>query len=78
MVRISSAAEVAGVSKRTIDYYITLGLINPIRERGRPARFFDDELIKRIKLIRRLNESGYTLRDIRQTYLEGRKGKSKR
>lgn len=78
LMRISPAADAAGVSKQTVEYYIMLGLIDPIRPGESRGRFFDDALVKRIKLIRRMNESGYTLRDIRQTYLErraaGRKG----
>jgi DNA-binding transcriptional MerR regulator len=72
LVRISAAAKAADVSKQTIEYYLMLGLIEPLRVDGRKGRFFDDELIKRIRLIRELNKSGYTLRDIRETYLSGR------
>ena len=72
LMRISGAADAAGVSKGTVEYYIMLGLISPITPAGRRGRFFDDELVKRIKLIRALNESGYTLRAIRETYLTGR------
>lgn len=69
-IRISAAAKEAGVSKQTIEYYIMLGLITPRRAKGRPGRYFDPLLIKRIRLIRQLNESGYTLRDIREIYLK--------
>ena len=72
LVRISAAANAADVSKQTIEYYLMLGLIEPVRLEGRHGRFFDDELIKRIRLIRELNKSGYTLRDIRETYLSNR------
>jgi len=72
LLRIGQAADVAGVSRQTIEYYIMLGLIEPIRRPGRRSRYFDTELIKRIRLIHRLNESGYALRDIRQTYLRDR------
>ena len=71
-MRISAAAKASGVSKHTIEYYVMLGLIEPLREEGRKGRFFDDELIKRIRLIREMNQSGYTLRDIRETYLSNR------
>lgn len=71
-MRISAAADAAGVSKQTVEYYLMLGLICPIRRRGGRARFFDQALVKRIRLIRRLNESGYTLRAIRETYLRRR------
>jgi len=72
LLRISAAAAAAGVSKQTVEYYIMLGLIEPIRLKDRRWRFFDDALVKRIRLIRELNQSGYTLRDIRQTYLTRR------
>lgn len=72
LMRISKAAEAAGVSKQTVEYYIMLGMVEPIREAGSRSRFFDDRLVRRIRLIRRLNDSGYTLRSIRQTYLKRR------
>ena len=71
-MRISAAAQSAGVSKQTVEYYIMLGLISPVRPTGKKGRYFDEALVKRIRLIRRLNESGYTLRGIRETYLRDR------
>ena len=70
-MRISQAAQAAGVSKQTIEYYIMVGLIEPIRPPGKRERLFDSALIRRVRLIRQLNESGYTLRAIRETYLHG-------
>jgi len=72
LMRIAEAARAAGVSKQTVEYYILLGLVSPIRRPGQRYRLFDAELVKRIRLIRRLNESGYTLRSIRETYLRNR------
>jgi DNA-binding transcriptional MerR regulator len=69
---IGQAAREAGVSRQTIAYYIMIGLIDPIRKPDSRRRYFDRELIRRIRLIRRLNRSGYTLRDIRETYLRRR------
>ena len=71
-MRISQAARAAGVSKQTVEYYIMLGLIHPLRQAGKRQRYFDTTLVRRIRLIRRLNESGYTLRAIRETYLHKR------
>lgn len=70
LMRVSAAAAAAGVSKQTVEYYIMLGLVVPVRQPGRKGRYFDEATIRRIKLVRRLNQSGYTLRDIRQTYLK--------
>ncbi len=71
-MRLAAAAEAAGVSKQTIEYYIMVGLIKPIRHKDRFGRFFDNNLVRRIKLIRELNETGYTLRDIREIYIKNR------
>jgi DNA-binding transcriptional MerR regulator len=70
-MRIAQAARAAGVATQSVEYYIMIGLVKPIR-RGQRSRFFDAKLVNRIKLIRRLNKSGYTLRSIRETYLRGK------
>jgi DNA-binding transcriptional MerR regulator len=71
-MRISAAADAAGVSVQTLEYYIMLGLIEPLRRPDRQGRWFDAGHVKRIRLIRRLNATGYTLQAIRETYLRGR------
>jgi len=71
-MRISQAARAAGVSTQTVEYYIMLGLISPITQADRPGRYFDAALVRRIRLIRELNRSGYTLRAIREIYLKDR------
>jgi len=71
-MRLSQAAQAAGVSKQTVEYYCMLGLVRPLRPPHRRGRFFDAGLVKRIALIHRLNTSGYTLRSIRETYLRHR------
>jgi len=72
LMRISQAAKAAGVSVQTVEYYVLLGLVRPVRPEGKPGRYFTGEHVKRIRLIRRLNTSGYTLRSIRETYLRKR------
>jgi len=72
LVRLSTAAESAGVSRQTVEYYIMLGLVCPIRSPGGRKRLFDRKLVNRIRLIHHMNRLGYTLRDIRQTYLRRR------
>jgi len=71
-MRIGQAAQAAGVSRQTIEYYIMVGLIEPHRLEGKRSRFFDGGLVNRIRLIKELNDSGYTLRDIRETFLRER------
>lgn len=71
-VPIGEAAKTAGVSRQTLQYYLMVGLLEPseITESGR--RLFDSSSIERIKLIKKLNQSGYPLREIRELFLEGR------
>lgn len=69
LMRITEAAEAAGVSKGTLEYYIVLGLVEPIRLPGRGGRRFTTEHVKRIRMIRTANESGYTLREVREIFL---------
>lgn len=66
LLKISQAAKAAGVSSQALEYYILVGLVRPIRHEGR--RYFDEALVRRIRLIRKLNRSGYTLRAIRETF----------
>ncbi len=69
LMRIGQAAKAADVPTQTVEYYILLGLIEPITPPGTRRRLFNDNLVKRIRLIHELNDSGYTLREIRQTWL---------
>ena len=69
---IGKAAKKAGISRQSLQYYIMVGLLEPTEITSTGRRMFDDKGIERIKLIKRLNDSGYTLRDIRELFLKGR------
>lgn len=49
-----------------------VGLLEPdeITDTGR--RRFSEKTVERIRLIRKLNDSGYPLREIRELFLDGR------
>jgi DNA-binding transcriptional MerR regulator len=72
LVAIGKAAKRAGVSRQSVQYYLMVGLLEPSEVSKTGRRLFDDKSIERIKLIKRLNESGYPLRAIRELFLEGR------
>ena len=72
LMRIGSAAKKAGVSRQTLQYYVMVDLIKPSSRSPAGQRLFDQDAVKRIKLIRRLNRSGYTLRGIRDIFLSGK------
>jgi len=74
LVPIGAAAKKAGVSRQSLQYYLMVGLLEPIEVTQTGRRLFDDKSIERIKLIKKLNQSGYPLRAIRELFLEGRTG----
>ena len=67
--RIGAAAKEAGISRQSLQYYVMLGLMEPtvVTETGR--RMFDGKAVERIKLIKKLNDSGYPLRAIRELFI---------
>lgn len=71
LVSIGQAAKQAGVSRQTLQYYIMLGLIDPAQSTPTGRRLFDEETIHKIKLVKKLNETGYTLRAIRELFISG-------
>ncbi len=73
LYKIGKAAETAGVSKQSLQYYLLVGLVEPTTRSEGGQQLFDDKVIERIKLIKQLNESGYPLREIRDIFLERRK-----
>jgi DNA-binding transcriptional MerR regulator len=72
LVSIGKAAKEAGISRQSLQYYIMLGLLEAAKVTKTGRRMFDKETIKRVKLVKKLNETGYPLRAIRELFLEGR------
>ncbi|MHC4266390.1 MAG: helix-turn-helix domain-containing protein [Planctomycetota bacterium] len=72
LISIGKAAKKAGVSRQSLQYYIMLDLIKPTETTETGRRLFDEKSIDRIKLIKRLNKSGYPLRAIRELFLGNR------
>lgn len=72
LISIGQAAKKAGVSRQSLQYYLMVGLLEPTEVTPTGRRQFDAKAVERIRLIKRLNESGYPLRAIRELFLEGR------
>lgn len=72
LVSIGQAAKKAGVSRQSLQYYVMIGLLEPTQVTPTGRRLFDAQAIERIRLIKRLNSSGYPLRAIRELFMEGR------
>lgn len=72
LVSIKQAAEKAGVSRQSLQYYLMVGLLEPTAVTPTGRRMFGRKAIERIRLIRKLNDSGYPLRAIRDLFMERR------
>jgi DNA-binding transcriptional MerR regulator len=71
--KVSELAEKAGVTKRTIHYYISKGLLFPPKGSGVNS-LYTDEHLERILLIKKLQESFMPLSKIRDYLNENPKG----
>ena len=71
-IPIGEAAKKAGISRQSLQYYLMVGLLEPTEVTATGRRLFDEKGIERIKLIKKLNDSGYPLREIRELFLQGR------
>jgi DNA-binding transcriptional MerR regulator len=72
LIAIGEAAKKAGISRQSLQYYLMVGLLEPAEVTSTGRRLFDEKSVKRIKLIKKLSDSGYPLRAIRELFLEGR------
>lgn len=72
LLAIGPAAKKAGISRQSLQYYLMVGLLEPSKVTETGRRLFDEKTIERIKLIKKLNDSGYPLRAIRELFMEGR------
>ncbi len=72
--KVSELAEKAGVTKRTIHYYISKGLLLPPEGTGINS-LYNDEHLERILLIKRLQAEYMPLNKIREYILENPKEK---
>jgi DNA-binding transcriptional MerR regulator len=71
LLRTGAAAKKACISRQSLQYYLMLGLVEATEITQTGRRLFDKKAVEKIMLIRKLNESGYTLRAIRELFLEG-------
>ncbi|MFH1022264.1 MAG: MerR family transcriptional regulator [Planctomycetota bacterium] len=58
----------AGIHRQMFYHYLGLGLIREATRLPSGHRLFDETVLKRLALIRELNGSGYSLRDIKETF----------
>ena len=63
--------EKTGISRQVLQQYLTMGLLKEEERTDGGHRIFGEDAVKRIELIKQMNQSGYTLRDIREVFKSG-------
>ncbi len=70
--RLSAAAAASGVSPAQLQHYCYMQVIRPRHHSEAGQRLFDAADVKRIRMVKLLNDSGYPLREIREIFIERR------
>ena len=73
LLKTSEAAKAGGVSRQTLQYYLMVGLVEATERTPAGHQLFDEEAIKRVRLIKQISDSGYPLREIREIFLQREK-----
>ena len=58
------------ISRQVLYRYIQMELVTPVETTDTGRQLFSERVFKQIAMIQRLNNSGYTLRDIREIFAE--------
>ena len=72
LIPVGLAARKAGVSRQSLQYYLMVGLLKPTEITPTGRRLFDAKAVERIKIIKKLNDSGYPLRAIRELFMQNK------
>lgn len=63
--RIGELAKLANISPRTIDFYTSMGLIEPTERSAKNYRLYNDETLLRLERIEKMKKEKYTLDEIK-------------
>lgn len=65
LLRVSAVAKQAEVPARTVRFYADIGLLRPIARGENGYRFFGEDAVERVHLLRRAVNLGLALKDIK-------------
>ncbi|WP_051236855.1 MerR family transcriptional regulator [Paenibacillus pinihumi] len=65
LFRIGELAKKANVSPRTIDFYTSMGLLEPQQRSEKNYRLYSNETLLRLKRIEQMKQDKYTLEEIK-------------
>ena len=58
----------SGISRQALYQYTTMGLVAEVERTKQGHRLYAPEVLKKLHIIRELNASGYTLKDIKEIF----------
>ena len=62
---VKRVANLADVTSDTVRHYVKIGLLSPGRDKGNNYKLFTSNDVKRVRFIRRAQQLGFNLEDIR-------------
>ena len=68
LLKTRGVLDATGISHQTLYRYVTLGLVEESDTTAGGQRLFHPDVIELIEQIKDLNESGYSLRDIKEIF----------
>ncbi|ASN06445.1 MerR family transcriptional regulator [Virgibacillus necropolis] len=68
LMRIGVLSKEMGISTRTIDYYTNLGIIHAQKSSSNEYRYYDEEAVIRLKLIKLYKQEKLTLNEIKERF----------
>lgn len=77
-VQVSVAARIVGVRVSALRYWEQQGLLHPIREKGSSYRQYDEQQLRRLRIVVLLRQANYDLPAIRTTLNELEAGQPQR
>jgi len=73
LIKTAEVLRKTGITHQVLYRYITLGLIEPAETTDTGQRFFRPNVTELIEIIKSLNQSGYSLRHIKEIFFKDEK-----
>jgi DNA-binding transcriptional MerR regulator len=65
---VGEVVKQSGISRQVLHNYTVLGLLRVAERTPTNRRYYDEAVFRRIKLIRKMLDSGYTLQSLREIF----------
>ena len=70
LLRTAEVLERTGITHQVLYRYMTLGLIDAARTTETGVRLFHPDVVRLIEIVKGLNQSGYSLRDMKEIFFK--------